>query len=177
MKQRNNETYAKGKDGGERYPRRSSHLFIKDSSGEFRYARDKDGNEYYPIVKNKSVVMLNPVTLDFQLAYDAHGNEVYPKDGHGNEYYLTFEGKPFLLHRANGSPYYAKTHKGSTLIPWNHIPVSETPLLFGKDAAGNLVYMTESDLPKSVKTLIQCLCHIAVICPKEFNCKLPTCIT
>lgn len=169
--------YAKDKDGNDFYPRSINNLFVKNQSGNFIYARDKHGNEFYPIIKNKSVVLLDPSTLDHQIARDANGNELYPKDGYGNEYYLTKNGKPYLLRKADGSTYFAKTYKGSILIPWNHVAIDEKPLLFGKDAAQNLIYMSESDLPKPLKVVIRCLCHIAILCPKECVCKLTSCIT
>lgn len=166
--------YPKDSKGNEKYPRRKNNLFARDENGNYFYAKDKDGNEYHPTRDKISVFITDPITKEMKLALYANKTQRYPNDGKGNEYYLTKDGKPYLLRNTNGKPYLARSRKGIGLIPWNHISefIDDKPFLNSTDSVGNSIYLNESETPEIWQFMLRCICRISIICPKH----LPSCI-
>lgn len=154
------ERYARDKNGNELYPRRKHNLFARNEKGQMYYARDRDGNEFYPCLNGQSIV------IPGRIAKFANNTQRYPSDAKGNEYYLQHEGEPYLLRQESGETYLAKTRKGIPMTPWNELHVNDNkPYVCTRDAAGNCVYVHETDLPPSLKSICNCLCHCVTICP------------
>lgn len=157
------ERYARDHKGNELYPNRKNNLFARNQHHEEFYARDSLGNETYPSVNGQSIL------IPGRLARFANGNQRYPTDAKGNEYYLKDSGVPYLLRQNDGSTYLARSRKGIPMIPWNSLRVSDdTPYICSKDAAGNCVYVHETDLPENLKMICNCLCQCVSQCPLMF---------
>lgn len=150
------EIYARDRKNNEFYPKRRKVVFARDSSGEFYYAKDNVGNEFYPVRKNKSIFIEDSLNPNIKLALNADGSQRYPNDCNGNEYYLTENGKPYLMRKVNGEIYFAKSRRGYTLIPWNHIQNENEPMIYLRDSAGNLVYVKECSLYLRCQGKLRC---------------------
>lgn len=162
------ERYARDRRGNQMYPR-SNNPFARDKSYQEYYAQDYQGHEIYPCRNKKSIVLSEGER--YKIAKFADGSQRYPTDDKGNEYYLQYEGKPFLLQRNDGSNYFAKSHKGTTLIPWNYLHEQlngDACFFYTKDAAGNGVYVAENELPQSLKLVCRCICQMIFLCPRGF---------
>jgi len=154
--------YARYWFGNEVYPQRDTFLFARDETNKEYYARDTEGNEMYPCFSGQTRM------ISGKLAKYRNGTQRYPADIGGNEYYLSHEGRPYLLVTAAGTPYFAKNRRGYSLIPWNSVVITDdTPYLCTRDAGGTVVYVHETELPESFKTMCKCLCRCASssMCP------------
>lgn len=152
------EVYARDRKNNEFYPKSKKNVFARDNSGMFYYAKDNMGNEFYPVRKNKSIFIQDSLNPNIKLALYADGTQRYPVDSKGNEYYLTENGKPYLMRRNNGEIYFAKNRKDCSLIPWNHIQhlCENEPLIYLRDSAGNLVYVRESSIYLRCQAYLKC---------------------
>lgn len=158
--------YARDSHNNEVYPPCKTNIFARDERYQEYYARDCNGNQIYPVVDGMSLL------IPGKLARYANGDERYPYDEKGNEYYLLEDGKPYLLKQWNGETYFAKNRKGIPLIPWNFVKVTDDrPFICTRDVGGTSVYVHEPDLPQSLKMLCNCLCQCATSlkCPSLLN--------
>lgn len=152
--------------------RRRDPPFACDANNRYFYGCDCAGNQFYPIRNKKSVFIADPHTGTPIFAKYADGTQRYPTDDLNNEYYMTVNNEPYLLRKPNGEVYLAKTRKGSEMIPWNcaNNYFTDEPHIYMRDAAGNSVYIKETQIPRVFQSLIRCICQISVICPKFITC-------